>query len=176
MKINKILLLLFLLAIVQKLPGKDGLSNQLIFFKPYIGKTFKGKMINSKIHKNLYELRSWDIALNGMAIRMIYSVNDNEYAGEAFILWDEKTESLNSWHFNTSQTVVNKTVDLLNESIVFIEDVSNNKNGITKVKTIYNFIYNGKLQSRTRFLMDNIWVDGAEIIYEEIFTNMNSNK
>ena len=169
MRINKILLLLiFSLINTEEIPINNSISDKLILFKPFLGKIFRGKIINSKVNDSIYNIHRWYSVLNGNAIRMTHEINNGEYLSEAFILWDEKLNRLRSWHFNSSGIVVIKDVKFVDDNLIFIEDVSKNKNGITKVKTIYNFIYNGKLQNRTRFLMDNIWVDGGESIYDEL--------
>ena len=54
-----------------------------------------------------------------------------------------------------------------NEKIIFIEDVSKNRNGITKIKTSFRFLNNGSLHSKIKYFMNNLWVDGNDIFYEE---------
>tara|TARA_Y100001968_G_C18913682_1_gene506479 strand:- start:347 stop:538 length:192 start_codon:yes stop_codon:yes gene_type:complete len=50
--------------------------------------------------------------------------------------------------------------------LISIQDVQNN-NGITKVKTIMELAYGKELKKRTKFLMNNMWVDGLEVRYQE---------
>ena len=42
-----------------------------------------------------------------------------------------------------------------------------NDNGITKVKSIIELKQNGGLENRFKYLMNNIWVDGHQILYKE---------
>ena len=142
------------------------LSNHLKGLDPFIGKTFKGTFINSKPEKPNIDIKKWDRALNGNAVRITNSVNNGEYGGERLILWDPEQESLISWYFSTAGIISNSFVKIEKNKLISIEDVSNNENGILKTKTIYFLKKNGKLIYKIKYFMNNMWVDGYEMIYE----------
>ena len=72
-----------------------------------------------------------------------------------------------SWYFTTGGFFTNALVNIEGTKITSIEDVTGNDNGITKVKSIIELRQNGGLEKRSKYLMDNIWVDGHKILYEE---------
>ena len=143
------------------------LSSHLKPFDTYIGKTFKGKFPTSTSSHPMLDVLHWERALNGNAVRIVHSVNNGEYGGETIIMWDPKAGRLSSWYFTTGGNYTQSTIDIEKDSLIFIEDVSGNNNGITKVKTIIQTLYGGKLQSRSKFLMNDVWVNGHEVIYQE---------
>ena len=54
------------------------------------------------------------------------------------------------------------------EKFISIEDVTQNQNGITKVNTLIELMHGNKLQKRTKYLMDNLWMDGNDMIYKHV--------
>ena len=82
-------------------------------------------------------------------------------------MWNPEKNSLMSWYFTTGGFLTNALVTIEGTKITSIEDVTGNDNGITKVKSIIELRQNGGLENRSKYLMDNIWVDGYKIIYEE---------
>ena len=143
------------------------LSEHLKPFSSYVGKTFKGKFAHSTKKKPAYDISRWERALNGNAIRILHSVNNGEYGGESIIMWDSERESLASWYFTTAGFYTTSTFEFDGKRLISLEDVSGNQNGITKVKTIIQLLPDGKLQNRSKYFMNNVWVDGHEIYYQE---------
>ena len=143
------------------------LSEHLKPFSSYVGKTFKGKFTHSTQEKPAYDVSRWERALNGNAIRILHSVNNGEYGGESIIMWDSERESLASWYFTTAGFYTMSTFEFDGKRLIGLEDVSGNQNGITKVKTIIQLLPDGKLQNRSKYFMNNVWVDGHEIYYQE---------
>jgi len=144
------------------------LSEHLIPLSQYLGKTFSGEFISSTKERPMRDLLSWERALNGNAIKIIHSVNDGEYGGETLIMWDDEKESLMSWYFTTAGSLTISQSVVSGEQFISMEDVAGNQNGITKVKTIIELLHGEKLQKKTKYLMNNIWVDGSDMIYDEV--------
>ena len=84
------------------------------------------------------------------------------------IMWDPVTKGLRSWYFTTAGSLTISTVEIKGEQFISIEDVAGNQNGITKVKTVIQLLYGDKLEKKTKYLMNNMWVDGNEMIYERV--------
>ena len=143
------------------------MSEHLKSLSPYIGKTYRGEFLNSTKDDPVYDVAKWERALNGNAIRILHSVNNGEYGGESIIMWNPEKESLMSWYFTTGGFFTNALVIVEGNKITSIEDVTGNDNGITKVKSIIEFRKNGGLENRSKYLMNNIWVDGHQIFYVE---------
>ena len=144
------------------------LSEHLIGFDSYVGKTFEGNFISSTKESPMVDVLSFERALNGSALKIIHSVNNGEFEGETMIIWDPKEKGLRSWYFTSAGSLTLQVVEMKGEKFISVEDVSRNQNGITKVKTIIELLHGNKLQKRTKYLMDNLWVDGNDMIYKEI--------
>jgi len=73
-----------------------------------------------------------------------------------------------SWYFTTAGSLTISQSVVSGEQFISMEDVAGNQNGITKVKTIIELLHGEKLQKKTKYLMNNIWVDGSDMIYDEV--------
>ena len=82
-------------------------------------------------------------------------------------MWDAERECLASWYFTTAGFYTMSTFEFDGKRLISLEDVSGNQNGITKVKTIIQLLPDCKLQNRSKYFMNNVWVDGHEIYYQE---------
>ena len=141
------------------------LSEYLQPFEPYIGKTFKGEFANSTKVKPVFDISYWERILNGMGIKITHSVNDGEYGGISIITWDENKNSLVSSYFTTAGFTTNALMHFEDGKLISLEDVIGNKNGITKVKAIIQFLENGDLQNSSKYFMNDKWVDGLSLIH-----------
>ena len=167
---QKIITILFLLPILtssKNLEENNFLSNHLRGLEPFVGKTFKGRFINSKLGSPYFDVKHWERALNGSAVRITNSVNDGEHGGERIVVFDPNQNSLVSWYFSTGGIITNSVVEIKNRKLISIEDVSNNKNGIKMIKTTYTLMNDGKLKNEIKYYMNNVWVEGHEMIYDE---------
>ena len=147
--------------------GTPKMSEHLASLSPFVGKTYKGELLHSTEDNPVYDIARWERALNGNAIRILHSVNNGEYGGETIIMWNPDKESLMSWYFTTGGILTNALVNVKGTKITSIEDVTGNNNGITKVKSIIELKQNGGFENRFKYLMNNIWVDGHQILYKE---------
>ena len=109
----------------------NNLSKNLKVFEPYIGKTYEGEFAESTPEKPVFDVQYWERILNGNGIKITHSVNDGEYGGESIIMWDLKSESLQSWYFTTAGFYTEATVTFEDKKVVSIEKVTGNQNGIT---------------------------------------------
>ena len=157
--------ILFLLG---QTKSKTPLSDHLTGLKPFIGNTYKGDFINSTIENPMIDVLSFERALNGNAVKVIHSVNNGEFGGETMVMWNAEKEGLQSWYFTSAGSLTIQNVQIKKDTFISIEDVSGNQNGITKVKTIIEVLHGSQIKKRTKYLMNNLWKDGSEIIYKEV--------
>ena len=141
---------------------------KLSHFNKFIECSFIGEIDNSKLKGVTIEKCSWQVALNGSAVRMVREVNDGEYIAEGLINWDPVEKSLIGWFFSSSGSVSKKYIETSSNRIAIIEDVSGNGNSITKIKTIYTINRSGDLLGVIQYLMQGIWVGGSEIAYQKL--------
>ena len=144
------------------------LSDHLIEMKPFIGNTYKGDFINSTKENPMIDILSFERALNGNAVKVIHSVNNGEFGGETMVMWNPEKGRLQSWYFTSAGSLTMQNVQIKKDTFISIEDVSGNQNGITKVKTIIEVLHGDQIQKRTKYLMNNLWKDGSEIIYNKV--------
>jgi len=148
--------------------SKTFLSEHLTGLKPFIGNTYKGNFINSTKENPMTDVLSFERALNGNAVKVTHSVNNGEYGGETMVMWNSEKEGLQSWYFTSAGSLTIQNVQIKKDTFISIEDVAANKNGITKVKTIIEVLHGNQIQKRTKYLMNNLWKDGSEIIYNKV--------
>ena len=144
----------------------NDLSEHLIRFKPFLGRQFIGEFNDPSNNRKMKEVITWKRILNGKAVKITNSINNDEYGGETIIMWEQNSNSLRSWYFDTSGSLIESIMEFKENKLISIQDVQNN-NGITKVKTIMELAYGKELKKRTKFLMNNMWVDGLEVRYQE---------
>ena len=161
-------ILLPILLVSGQTKSKTFLSDHLTGLKPFIGNTYKGNFINSTIENPMIDVLSFERALNGNAVKVIHSVNNGEFGGETIVMWNPEKEGLQSWYFTSAGSLTMQNVQIKKDTFISIEDVSGNQNGITKVKTIIEVLHGNQIQKRTKYLINNLWKDGNEIIYKKV--------
>ncbi len=144
------------------------LSDHLIEMKPFIGNTYKGDFINSTKENPMFDVLSFERALNGNAIKVIHSVNNGEFVGETMVMWNPEKGGLQSWYFTSAGSLTIQNVQIRKNTFISIENVERNQNGITKVKTIMEVLNEDQIKKRTKYLMNNMWKDGSETVYNKI--------
>lgn len=163
-----LLILVPIIFISGQTKSKTFLSEHLTGLKPFIGNTYKGNFINSTKENPMIDVLSFERALNGNAVKVTHSVNNGEYGGETMVMWNSEKEGLQSWYFTSAGSLTIQNVQIKKDTFISIEDVAANKNGITKVKTIIEVLHGNQIQKRTKYLMNNLWKDGSEIIYNKV--------
>ena len=144
------------------------LSDHLIEMKPFIGNTYKGDFINSTKENPMYDVLSFERALNGNAIKVKHSVNNGEFGGETMVMWNPEKGRLQSWYFTSAGSLTIQNVQIKKDTFISIENVERNQNGITKVKTIIEALNEDQIKKRTKYLMNNLWKDGSETLYKKV--------
>ena len=160
--------LLTALIVLTQTKSEPPLSDHLIEMKPFIGNTYKGDFLNSTKENPMFDVLSFERALNGNAIKVIHSVNNGEFGGETMVMWNPEKGGLQSWYFNSAGSLTIQNVQIKKNTFISIENVERNQNGITKVKTIIEVLHEDQIKKRTKYLMNNLWKDGSEIIYNKI--------
>tara|TARA_B100001750_G_C15396117_1_gene540127 strand:+ start:100 stop:612 length:513 start_codon:yes stop_codon:yes gene_type:complete len=160
---KKILILLILGLFM----AQNNLSDHLKAFEPFIDKTYKGEFAQSTPETPVFDIQHWERILNGNGIKITHSVNNGEYGGESVIMWDAGLEKLVSWYFTTAGFYTQADIEIDDGKIIFIEEVTGNQNGITKVKSITQLLPNGEKHTKAQYLQNGKWIDGHEIYYKE---------
>ncbi|MGH7598196.1 MAG: hypothetical protein ACREOI_17725 [bacterium] len=169
--IRKMILLIpaiILIASARLATAQDELVENLKFFKPYIGKTWRGELKGAGQEKPAIDISRWERALNGQAVRIVHSVNNGEYGGESIILWDNQKKSLVYYYFTTAGFYTHGTMTLENNKYIYHEYVTGYQNAsITEAKGTGEFTADGKLINKSQYLKNGKWEDGHAAVYIE---------
>ncbi|WP_372760611.1 hypothetical protein [Pseudoalteromonas sp.] len=140
------------------------LAAELQVFKPYLG-TWQTNFDVPEGTKAMQDVGKWERALNGKAIRTTHSINDGEYGGESMIFYDTKKQSLVFYYFTTAGFYTKGTMKVLSPTqFVAYEEVTGNKDGITKVKSTSEFI-DDQFVVATSYLKKGEWTKPQQRTY-----------
>tara|TARA_R110002126_G_scaffold10245_75_gene46770 strand:- start:13677 stop:14207 length:531 start_codon:yes stop_codon:yes gene_type:complete len=165
----KLIFLIFSLMFSTVLTAQEAaLHPKLEVFRPYLGQYWQGDLSQPGSDKALIDRSHWARALNGQAIKTVHSINDGEYGGESFIFWDESKQKLAYYYFTTAGFYTHGTMEFNPQSgeIIALEQVENNQNGITQVKSRSKIMTDGSLEVRSTYLQNEQWVEGHSAVYQ----------
>lgn len=170
MRIFSILLLSVMLLVptTSQAGEEPDLHPQLEFFRPYLDTYWIGELSRSEGTAKSIDRSHWQRALNGQAIKTMHSINDGEYGGESMIFWDDKKQSLAYYYFTTAGFYTHGTMSFDAETNVLeaYEQVENNANGITAVKSRSTFdLEAGTLTTHSQYLQGDEWKAGHSAVY-----------
>lgn len=154
-----------LLAVVLSVLGASAPAEpnpRLAWFKPLLGKTWRGTLPGGAVDVHRFEL-----ILNGQVVRTLHSVNDGSYAGEALVYWDEEKQSIVSHYVTTGGFYTSATIRFENGAMLSHEVVHGNAGGIREIKAQARILTDGRLQVKTELLKDGHWAAGGERLYVE---------
>ena len=166
---SKLLLSLFYLAgslaavAAEQLP----LNAHLEPLRPLLEKTWKGTFNDSKPGKPTADVKKWERALNGQAIRILHSINDGAYGGETLLIWDEQHKTISYYYFTTDGFMTTGTLEAKDGKFITHEDVKGDANGVTEVRSISEILPDGKFHVKAEYLKNGEWTPGHEATYEE---------
>ena len=138
--------------------------------RPYLNQHWLGDLTQPGAADKMIDRSLWSRALNGQAIKTVHSINDGQYGGESFIFWDETKQSLADYYFTISGFYTHGTMEFNTQSgeIVALENVENNQNGITQVKSFSRIMPDGTLETKSSYLQNGNWVDGHSATYKPV--------
>ena len=138
--------------------------------RPFLNQHWQGDLTQPGKAEKVIDRSLWSRALNGQAVKTVHSINDGQYGGESFIFWDESKQSLAYYYFTTAGFYTHGTMEFNAQSgeIVALENVENNQNGITQVKSFSRIMPDGTLQTKSSYLQNGNWVDGHSATYKPV--------
>ncbi|GAB58608.1 hypothetical protein [Rheinheimera nanhaiensis] len=165
-----LLISLLLLSALASANETQPLHAKLEPFRPYLNQHWQGDLTQPGKTEKVIDRALWSRALNGQAIKTVHSINNGEYGGESFIFWDEKKQSLAYYYFTTAGFYTHGTMEFNVQSgeIMALENVENNQNGITQVKSLSRILPDGTLQTKSSYLQNGNWVDGHSATYQPV--------
>ncbi len=145
---------------------QPALQAELEVFRPYLDKTWQGTL-SQPGQPPMTDISHWERALNGTAIKVRHSVNQGDYGGETFIFYDKATQALTYYYFTTAGFYTHGTMQFDDKSgqLIAEEEVKNNKNGITRVRS-KSLLQANKLQTSSEYLQNGKWLPGHSAEYK----------
>ena len=165
-KLNLIIILISSFILAEPRKGSSMLNKDLLVFNSLIGKNYIGKIQNKTGNQLITETVFWESALKGDAVRVTHSFNQDELLGETLIMYDQLEDDISCWYFSSGG--ISRKSKFLSKSneIIFLEDVSRNKNSITKIRTKYELNTVNTYEKVTQYLINNVWTKGERVLYE----------
>jgi hypothetical protein len=143
------------------------LDSHLEPLRPWLDKTWKSQPKNPKGGKATTDVTRWERALNGNAIRILHSINDGAYGGEAIVRWDEKKQAVVYDYFTTASFTTAGTMTFKDGKILTHEVVTGDADGVSEVRGIFEINPDGTFQKRTESLKNGAWQPATETTYRE---------
>lgn len=146
------------------------LQAELEIFRPFLDSHWEGDLTEPGKEKKMIDRSIWSRALNGKAIKTVHSVNDGEYGGETMIFWDQQQKKIAYYYFTTAgfYTHGTMTYDPGTQRIEALENVENNAQGITQVRSSSGLDKSGVLEVSSEYLQNGKWVKGHSALYKRV--------
>jgi len=163
----------FLLALCfSSFAAEPLLHPQLEIFRPFLDSHWEGDLTEPGKEQKMIDRSIWSRALNGQAIKTVHSINHGDYGGETMIFWDEKQQKIAYYYFTTAGFYTHGTMsyNAANKSIDALENVENNKQGITQVRSTSVLDVKGTLTVSSEYLQHGKWKKGHSALYKRVPT------
>lgn len=161
---NKKIISLFLVMFTSFAVNSAELTEKLALFKNYLG-TWESvfKMEDGK--PSVVDVSQWEVTLNGKVLKTRHSINDGMYGGESMIFWDNSKNSIVFYYFTTAEFFTQGRIELVDaNTFIAYEEVTNNKDGITQVKSTSKLL-DGKMDVSTSYLKKGEWTEPQSRTY-----------
>ncbi|SHI19067.1 hypothetical protein [Ferrimonas marina] len=135
---------------------------------PMVGKTWRGEFSNSTPERPMVDISTWEEALQGQAVRIRHSLNQGEYEGETFIVYNKALEELEFFYFTTAGFYTRGQVTFEGDTMISHETVTGSEQGITEVKAEVRLLPDGSMAHQAYYLQNGEWVKGHAAEYRAI--------
>lgn len=154
---KRLLLALYFLTTIPA-HAEDTPHEKLMVLAPFIG------IWKAEVGTDTYDVSHYDWILGGKAIRIMHSINDGDYGGEALLHWNTDKEAITYRYVTTSTFYTDGTITLTENGFDAHETVHGNMGGITETRAGYT-MKDGEIQVWSQFLKDGEWTEKAQATY-----------
>ena len=120
---------LLLLLVTAPVYAEETLNEHLLVLAPFIG-TWK-----AEVAENTYDVSHYDWILGGKALRIMHSINDGAYGGEALVHWSEEKQAITFHYVTTSTFYTEGTISPTETGFEAHEVVHGNMDGIVETRS-----------------------------------------
>lgn len=157
---NHLLLLLLSLLLAAPVYARDVANEKLQYLAPFIG-TWK-----AEVAENTYDVSHYDWVLGGKALRIMHSINDGAYGGEAILHWDEEKQAIIFHYVTTSTFYTEGTISPTETGFDAHEIVHGNMDGIVETRSGYE-MKDGEIHVWSQLLKNGEWTEKETAIYSK---------
>ena len=146
-------LLMFIPAYAQDTPHE-----KLMILDPFIG-TWK-----AEVGKDTYDVTNYAWILGGKAVRIMHSINDGDYGGEALLHWNTDKQAITYRYVTTASFYTEGTIAPTDNGFEAHEMVYGNAGGISETRSGYT-MKDGGMHTWSQFLKDGEWTEKSQSTY-----------
>ena len=151
------LMVLCLLSIIPSY-AQDKAHEKLMIFAPYIG-TWKAEFADGT-----HDVSQHEWILGGKAIRIMHSINDGDYGGEALVQWNAKKQAITYQYVTTATFYTEGKITPTENGFDAHEIVHGNMDDITETRAGYT-MRDGEIHVWSQFLKDGEWTEKSQATY-----------
>lgn len=138
--------------------AQDIQSEKLAIFAPFIG-TWKAAFADGT-----HDVSNYEYILGGKALRIMHSINDGDYGGEALIHWNTAKEAITYRYVTTTSFYTDGTITPTEGGFDAHEIVHGNMGGITETRAGYT-MKDGEIHVWSQFFKDGEWAEKNQATY-----------
>ena len=135
-------------------------NEHLLVLAPFIG-TWK-----AEVAENTYDVSNYDWILGGKALRIMHSINDGAYGGEALVHWSEEKQAITFHYVTTSTFHTEGTISPTETGFDAHEVVHGNMDGIVETRSGYE-MKDGEIHVWSQLLKNGEWTEKETAIYSK---------
>lgn len=102
--------------------------------------------------------------MGGKALRIMHSINDGNYGGEALLHWNTDKEAITYRYVTTATFYTEGTITPTENGFDAHEIVFGNMGGITETRSSYS-LEEGEMRVWSQFLKDGEWAEKTRLTY-----------
>ena len=138
--------------------GQDTRDEKLAVFSPFIG-TWKAEFTDGT-----HDVSNYEWILGGKALRIMHSIDEGAYGGEALIHWNIDKEAITYRYVTTSTFYTDGTITPTEYGFDAHEIVHGNMGGISETRAGYT-MKDGEIHVWSQFFKDGEWAEKTTATY-----------
>jgi len=156
--ITRCIILVLCLISFTPVYAQDVTDERLTVFTPFIG-TWKAEFADGT-----HDVSNYEWILGGKAVRIMHSVSEGAYGGEALIHWNTEKEAITYRYVTTASFYTNGTITPTENGFDAHEIVHGNMGGISETRAGYT-MKGGEIHVWSQFLKDGEWAEKMQTTY-----------
>jgi len=154
----KYFILILYLILITPAFGQDTPGEKLAVFAPFIG-TWKAEFADGT-----HDVSNYEWILGGNAVRIMHSISEGAYGGEALIHWNTDKEAITYRYVTTASFYTDGTITPTENGFDAHEVVHGNMGGISETRAGYT-MKDGEIHVWSQFFKDGEWAEKTTTTY-----------